>query len=186
MTKYPIDDPERAALSLNVGTCLMAWSQVEAYLAQLFSAAIASERPEDVDAAFAAVISFETRLAMLNAVVERSSDSAFKSSWNSLFNKLTKLYKKRHEVAHFQIIYHASEETHFLHPFYTFGRPLRQGLSSKDLFHRAVAFSRAVIRLDNLRLYLEHKQGKLAIDRVPGADPARLLRNPNARIREES
>src|ERR1700688_3368192 len=93
-------DPERTAILLRVGECLAVWSQVEHSLGNLFVAVMGGDVSRALTA-FAAIISFETRLQMVNALIERDGDEAFRISWNALFNKLSDLHKRRHQVAHF-------------------------------------------------------------------------------------
>lgn len=115
------DDPERTAILLRVGECLAVWSQVEHSLRNLFVAIMEGDMSRTLTA-FAAVISFETRLQMVNALIERDVDDAFRTSWNALSNKLSDLHKRRHRVAHFTIIYDATSERHHLHPFFSIGK----------------------------------------------------------------
>jgi hypothetical protein len=74
------DDPEYNLILLAVGECLAAWSNVEHLLGRLFSALVAGD-PNQNATAFAAVISFETRLAIVDSIALRDSDKAFKRSW---------------------------------------------------------------------------------------------------------
>jgi hypothetical protein len=179
--------PERGAVLLQVGECLAAWSQVEHHLLLVFLALTHGTDPGQMGAAFEAVISFEARLAMVDALVERDSDRAFCEAWNALSNKLTRLHRRRHQVAHFSIVHHEPDTRPFLHPFFSLGRRnVHTPLSADQLKNRAASFLRACGRLNRLKMYLLHRAGKLAADRLPAGDPAQLLRAPSAPTHEET
>lgn len=118
---------------------------------------------------------------MVDSLIERDTDEAFRASWASLYNKLSKLHKRRHQVAHFTIIQNVIDRKPYLHPFFTMSRAGQtKPLSSNDLSIRAASFRRAAERVRNLCLYALHRLGKLGASDLQGRDPARLLRSPSA------
>jgi hypothetical protein len=182
--RRPEDDPEYSAILFGVGQCLARWSMVEHALARLFAALMGAADPNLTSTAFDAVISFETRLDMVNAVAERSQDVLFRESWNALHNKLSKLYRKRHQVAHFTILYNVTERKHTLHPFFSFKNLRSPILSSNDLGLRAISFAKIEKRLTRHAFYILHQQGRLAADVLPEGGPAQLLLNEDAQTHE--
>jgi hypothetical protein len=181
MVSDPRKDPELITLYAGVGECLSAWSTVEHTLASLFMSLMVGGDRNQTASVFGAVISFETRLDMLTSVIERDSDAAFRTCWNALKNKIGKLYRKRHQVAHFSIVWDGQREIHELIPFLTAGSsPLQSPLTSNDLKIRAQSFHRAGYRIRNLVNYILHRQGMPVAETPPGGDPARWLQNPFA------
>ena len=172
------DDPEYNLILLAVGECLAAWSNLEHLLGRLFSALVVGD-PNQIATAFAAVISFETRLAMVDSIALRDSDKALKRSWVSIQKKLFKSHKKRHEVAHFTMIYHNNVKKHRLHPFHVIGKPIGKSLTASDIATRTDRFIALGARVTNLYFYVLHRQGKLGEGVLQGRDPLELLRNPD-------
>jgi len=130
-----------------VGTALHAWSQVETGMAQLFWSVSGISGLGKSDAIFDAVISFETRLAILDAAIEHEEEMSEeeKRIWSRLSARLRKLYKKRHEVAHFSL---ASPEDIVngarIAPFFTWGKHRRQTtkyLTERQIIQRAAIFA---------------------------------------------
>ena len=103
------NDLERRSLLLAVGECLHAWSGVEVELSNLYMILHGIKRDEfdhPTRAAFEAVNSLEVRLAMLVAYV--TADLSIRDRYlphvKALNTQVFKLYKKRHEVAHFMVV----------------------------------------------------------------------------------
>src|SRR5690242_11018928 len=128
---------EQRAILWSVGDCLQAWSEVEHSLTTLFRYLMNSDQPAKDTGIFSAVISFEARLAMITYLVDEFEKDDFQKSWAALSNKLTKSYRKRHEVAHFTIIASVKTGIPVLSPFYTVARPPEKKFSSKELRERA-------------------------------------------------
>lgn len=96
---------DHAKFTTAVGEALHQWSMVEMQLASLF--VVISRMPDYTagQAAMAAVVSFEARLQVCNAVLMFLDLSDFQSKyWTRLFNRLLKKLKKRNELAHFSIV----------------------------------------------------------------------------------
>lgn len=86
-----------------VGTAINSWNQVESGMGILFLAVSDIANPYKAGAIFDRMVSFETRLAVLDAAMEFEAliSEDEKLIWTNLSARLRKNYKKRHEVAHF-------------------------------------------------------------------------------------
>jgi hypothetical protein len=101
-----------------VGAALHNWSTVEIQLSTLFAALSDIPDQKKAHALFAAILSFEARLAVCDRLMELESlDELHGLMWTKMSARLSKFYKKRHEVAHFTIGYVGDEEV--INPFYT-------------------------------------------------------------------
>jgi hypothetical protein len=92
-------------LMAHVGSALHAWNQVESGMGLLFTVANTAAEMPKWGAIFDAVVSFEARIAVLDATVAHGlnfSDEE-REIWPLLSTRIRKLYKKRHEIAHFSI-----------------------------------------------------------------------------------
>lgn len=112
------DSPEALALLTAVGKALADWSGVELQMCSLFQGV--SDLP-DLDksrAIFDGVISFEVRLAILDrAMAFEKTDQVETEMWQRMSARLTKFYKKRHELAHFALM--SDGERSAISPFLT-------------------------------------------------------------------
>lgn len=102
-------DDVRDNLFLCIGECLHAWSWVELETVNLYMVLNSISRQNLTHpsrAAFEAVISLEVRLAIIGAYVAADSPirDDYLSHYKSLSSRIFKLYKKRHEVAHFMVV----------------------------------------------------------------------------------
>lgn len=174
-----------------IGKCLHAWSGVEQATALLFLSLHDHDHQPDnpLRAAFEVVQSIEVRLAMIHASVVHDSRSAplFKAKWNALYNKLTRLSRKRAQVAHFAIVAHNSQSpstgetrTEFkVQPFFTYTNMVaRTGpamLTRAQLHAREESFNRTQSRIMGFCRYLWIVRGRPAAFDQLEADPARLL-----------
>ncbi|UDL89492.1 hypothetical protein LGH82_31320 [Mesorhizobium sp. PAMC28654] len=105
MTSNP--DPLRS-----VGAALSNWSMVELQLANLFSAAADMRSQRNAYAHFDTIISFDTRLAICDRLMSLEEVDEIESTmWTVLSAKLSKSYKKRHELAHFSARHDDDGET---------------------------------------------------------------------------
>jgi len=141
---------EHDKVLLEVGRCLNAWSKVEKNLASFFVDLHLPHGVTPLDkyfplrAAIDAVISFEARLTMIDASVKTSmlADALIKSKWPNLKNRLLKQYKKRHQVAHFELTIINSRPA--IQPFPTFSASWSKTgevpLTSKDIRKRTSVF----------------------------------------------
>jgi hypothetical protein len=132
-----------------VGLTLHAWSQVESAMSQLFWHVSGTDDMHKAEAIFDTIVSFETRIAVLDAVTaceDQLSDEE-KLIWASLSSRLRKFYRKRHEVAHFGIS--SPEDMIYgtrITPFFTWGKArakTNKYLNHDQIMARANAFASA-------------------------------------------
>lgn len=101
---------EKEQLYLNVGKCLSMWNGIEAEVLRLIEYAAANTRTvsPSVRLGYWAIISFEARLKMCNAMVSarlRGKEyEQLASRWKALNNKLIKKAGKRAEIAHGSVV----------------------------------------------------------------------------------
>ena len=117
---------QRDKLLVSVGDCLHSWAFVELELSNLYMILHGIKRNEfshPTRAAFEAVISLEVRLHMMCAYV--AADISIKEDYfphiKALSTQVFKLYKKRHEVAHFMVVSRNRKAgpTVMIRPFFT-------------------------------------------------------------------
>lgn len=149
----------RDALLLEVGRCLFLWSGIELNLSTFFTAlhediVQSVENNHALRAAFDAVVSFEVRVAMIDAAVINSNkaDQDIKDCWSSFSNKLRKKYKDRNAVAHFGIARRStpSGQVDGILPFVNFtsavNKTTKPLLKLEDLVRRRIAFEGLQVR----------------------------------------
>ena len=175
-----------------VGRCLGAWSSVERHLTILFLALLDKiDNPFPLAKVFDGVVSFEVRISILNLAIQNDPKSTdrFKTQWNALFNKLSKSYKKRHEVAHFAIVAdHTSppEVKVSLQPFFSSWSGPGAGLTAKDLRQREESFLNLADRIDRFWWHIALVRGQRDKCPIPINDPDHLLDNPFVPLGEEN
>lgn len=130
-----------------LGGTLHAWSQVENGMGILFSAVSGIPNVLKSGAIFDAVVSFDGRLAVLDAAIEHDDTmlAEDKALWPHLSARLRKLYRKRHEVAHFSVIGDIENATHIA-PYFTwnkFNHNAVKSLSIQQIFERSLKFNAA-------------------------------------------
>lgn len=88
-----------------IALTLASWSRVEGRLLDLFRAISETRNVGKADALFDGIISFEIRLGICNRLMalEKSSEVE-QRMWAKLSERLTKGYKRRHELAHFGLL----------------------------------------------------------------------------------
>jgi hypothetical protein len=177
------------ALMQQVGYCLQAWSGVEYQMARLFLAlhgALGMPNYFALQAAYEGVISFEARLSMLNQSIlhDERTKGIFRERWNPLHNKISRMARRRAQVAHFSCIENQDAKGEFaqirLMPFMTMtgmlsGKVSSQPLTADQLKTRASAFSRLTLRMHGFVQYVEIERGWLSADQLQVTDPVRLL-----------
>ncbi|KCZ57882.1 hypothetical protein HY36_11945 [Hyphomonas atlantica] len=185
-------------LLLEVGRCLDVWSVVELNLAAIFSYLYVPtcEPPHArvaIRAPFDAVVSFDARLTMLDTAVVNSpiANSLVRERWPALSNRLSKKYKKRHEVAHFSITRTKNPDAPAtLQPFSTFTahyhEQARTPLTLANLIQRRDSFCRladeTAAYVDYLRSLQEHGEEVLA----ERESLAREIRGTNAQTPKDT
>jgi len=99
-------------------------------------------------AIFDSVVAFEGRLAILDATFNNSQvvTNEERDIWIALSARLRKLYKKRHEVAHFTVMDPDLMSATAINPFLTFNQVVRETtreLTIHQIVERTAKFSEA-------------------------------------------
>lgn len=101
-----------------LGEALHNWSSVEIQLATLFYTLSEIPRVDKGHAVFSAIVSFETRLDVVDRLVAMfPSSEIHKLKWAKLSSRLSKFYKKRHELAHFSL--GSDKDLQTINPFFS-------------------------------------------------------------------
>jgi hypothetical protein len=117
-----------------VGTAIADWSLVELQLGQLFITTADMHSHEKAKATFATVLSFSVRVAIVDRLMEHEGLSDVDAAiWSKLSKRLSRAYKKRHELAHFSVRW-TDENRPAILPFLTIGN-LDQALAGLDVNH---------------------------------------------------
>lgn len=178
-------------LLLFVGKCINAWSMIEWNMAHLFmSLHDKLDDPGALRHVFSGVVSFEVRLAMLNLTVQNDKrlSPRFITSWNALFNKLSKSARKRNEVAHFTIAVNHEDIVNpkiRLYPFWSGMTDPGLGLSAKDLAERLASFHALSKRVERFWWHILLVRKQRVECHMPITDPDHLLDNPFISVQEE-
>jgi hypothetical protein len=115
----PSTTPQHDHLLQAVGKALHNWSLVEIQLATLFAHLSDIPDQKKAHAAFSAILSFEARLAVCDRLMLLEEvDELHLEMWAKMFARLSKFYKKRHELAHFSL-HHTHKDEPVISPFYT-------------------------------------------------------------------
>lgn len=103
----PSGDDSEEIIYLYVGTALTAWAQIETSLFMMFQQ-LAHTKNFASESAFGCVLSFETRLEMINAAAKRALPPPTASETTKRLLKclkdIGKLSSRRNEIAHGQVI----------------------------------------------------------------------------------
>jgi hypothetical protein len=130
---------QQAVLAQAVGSCLMAWSQVESQLLDLFISQIVcqsrnKQRYVIARGIWSAVINFETRVRMIDAAISGSlyklEQRRFKNAaedWRLLLHYTKTMATRRNEIAHGTITNYDNKEM-MIKPYAT-TIPTREGIS---------------------------------------------------------
>src|SRR5262245_49679864 len=103
----PTDD-----LLLAVGHALRTWGMFELMLAQLFGMLSDYSDYKKAYAIFETIISFETRVDILDALMALEGLTPLEhETWRRFSSKIRKNHKKRHELAHFSVLNYVHQET---------------------------------------------------------------------------
>ena len=112
---YP---PGETSLLRAVGAALSNWSLVELQLSGLFCNLSRIEQRQ-ARAIFDGIISFEVRLGICDRLMAFQPVSELEAEmWTRLSARLSKFYKKRHELAHFSVL-HSDSGAVAIAPFLT-------------------------------------------------------------------
>jgi hypothetical protein len=107
----------------NIGSALNAWSLVETGMGLVFYSVSGISSPPKAGAIYDAIVAFEGRLAMIDAAIQSDDHlitSDEKEWWPCFSAKLRKLYKKRHQVAHFSVI--PDQSWSAISPYFTWNK----------------------------------------------------------------
>jgi hypothetical protein len=137
-------DPSNVTMAA-VGHALSTWSGIELQMCSLFQAVSDIPEKRKARAMFDGVISFEVRVAILDRVMSfEDTDPTETEMWARMSARLTKFYKKRHELAHFALLV-PKDGAASISPFLTMARwtdgtPVR--LTNSDIADRTEKFVR--------------------------------------------
>jgi hypothetical protein len=97
------DNP--GAVFTNLGVALSTWGQVEINLTGVFVQISEMKNVRKAIALFDGIINFELRLMILDRMMAHEAvDEVEREMWNRFSARLSKAYKKRHELAHFSLV----------------------------------------------------------------------------------
>jgi hypothetical protein len=126
-----------------IGQALSNWSAVELQLSALFNM-ISDIRDTDKAAAlFSAIIAFDARLAVVDRLMSmEKADAIEMEMWARMSARLSKFYKKRHELAHFSVDHDAAENP-VISPFLSLDKifnQTRRHLTVVEISERSAKF----------------------------------------------
>lgn len=137
------EPPKNDAILRSIGAALHNWSLVELELATLFANLMGFDGMRKAHAIFGVIISFETRIAICDRLVALDArDEADVELWAKLSARLSKFYKKRHELAHFSLA--KSDTDSMIVPFMTTDHnpdKLQRRLKRADIQERSRKFA---------------------------------------------
>jgi hypothetical protein len=96
------DEEERFYGAL--GKAVTQWQEVEQALAMIFLDAHTQSTRLRANVIFHTVLSFETRLDMVDAALKASRGTKFLAKWQTLFNRCSKRARRRNQLAHFGLM----------------------------------------------------------------------------------
>jgi hypothetical protein len=163
-------DNATSELLASIGSCLNAWSKVEDEITQLFMLIHgypSSDYRHPLRRAFEAVVALEARLSMIKASVSADQllSRCYSHHFNALYNKVTRSYRKRHEVAHFSLVHREGENGEWkilARPFFNwaaFQDNLGAELEPQQIEERQNSFLRLCLRIQQHRQYVGGKKG---------------------------
>lgn len=143
-TDTPDEEYDRLVALAIAATALQRWTRVETHLSILFSHISGIKQAESAHIILASIISFETRLSVCNAAMNLiKTNKRQRTIWSWLYNRMTKAYKKRHELAHFSVRRMANGKGIKLIPFFSPGRFIAgkgDGLNVDQIQERSINF----------------------------------------------
>lgn len=91
-------------LAMSAGQALSTWTQIEYYTSYIFSSISGMADEENALLVMKSIISFDTRLAIIDTVFSRSAHTNdLKTIWDRLSVRIRGQSRERNQVAHFQI-----------------------------------------------------------------------------------
>lgn len=188
---WPLDR-QRSRIHQAIGEFQMAWATVETELQFLFSAfmIIDSKNPQRymvADEIWSVVVSFETRLKILNAIIRVNipDKDLLNEVWSPLFNYIIVLSNKRNQVAHGGIF--QQNQKILLQPFHTSHTRKNPPISIVGLEHwrgRFIELQRAIEWMAlKFSLILNPRPELAKLDRAQMPDLVLRLQKQAARSR---
>ena len=174
-------DPGYNELTDLVGQSLQAWSTVETRLGIMFH--IVTDVPSDMaHAIMATIVSFKARIQVCNAAFRFVDMSDIhRAFWNSLYNRLSKQYDRRNELAHFSIIQDGQKNGRLLWwvvPYFSIGSLpdcMDKRLSAADIRLRIALFNKLANEIMWLDYEMIVRRGRLAANPLPIPDRVQEL-----------
>jgi hypothetical protein len=168
-----MSDDEKNLLAC-VGQALGNWSAIELQLAIVFGHA--SQMPkEKARALFDGIISFDIRMSILDTIMALEQvDEIEAEMWRRMSARLTRLYKKRHEVAHFIVI--NDPDALKIGPFVSYDKIHRgavKRLTIAEISARSKKFAQQVhlVSWFALRALERHTPGGIGLQLAPATHP---------------
>lgn len=189
----------REDLSIAIVDALAAWGAVEVELAMLFVILAGFSRPSKTSVfsrtghlIFDTIISFDTRMDIVDALTKDGQFSELEQeTWNRCSIRLRKLYKRRHELAHFIFNAKINDDgslAYHISPFFTFSAAMRSDLSTLDvprIIERKEHFAEMVKALSYFARFALDKNGHAEGIRLPEPPIVSRFRISASQILEE-
>lgn len=183
-------------LLLAAGKALQVWGGLEILISKMFATISDIPGQQKGSAVCDSVISFETRMDMLDVLMKFETIEPLElETWLRFSAKLRKKYKKRHELAHFSIftMHRGSpqDETstvYTLSPFLTYGSLINgeiRHLSAEQIRERAASFRELTQALTWFECEASARRGFPGGNRWPVSPLIVRLRELAAQILEE-
>lgn len=96
-------DEKKREFDSALSRCITNWAHLETALADLFSTCLDVAMRPAAQSAFFSVVNFQSKLEMVNATTEFFLDEEHLGEWKSLYNRISRLSKKRNAIAHSQL-----------------------------------------------------------------------------------
>jgi len=152
------------ALTSAIGACIAAWNGVEDELSNLFML-LHSKKPwnysDPLRAAYEAVVSLDVKMQMIVATASADpvTSPVYAKHCVALRNKIMKSYKKRHQVAHFALVWRdeGAGAQIKVRPFFRHAEFLENSgpaeLSRLDIEQKRASFGRLA---DRVHMHAQH------------------------------
>jgi hypothetical protein len=189
-------------LSVAIVNALSAWSSVEIQLSQLFGilADMQDVRDNNLNpkalAVFDAIISFGTRRTVIDALMAHEGLTPLEAqTWRLFSARLMKLYKRRHELAHFvfsgtpiDLKQNPVQLNYAVAPFFTLSSAMKRqfkSLTADQIKERADHFAEMTQGIGYLTEQAKMRRGQQLNNPMPEPPRVTLLREAASRKLEE-
>jgi hypothetical protein len=174
---------EYDAIHQAIGDGLDAWSVVERALESLFST-LTSADSWDAHLIMVSIVSFDARLKICNTLMGRHRKNKVAKRWPTLFNKLSRKYPKRSELAHGSVVNYNHRIVWI--PYFSEGLMLRRYvvvedpdnaepvhvLSAEEIVERAASFRKLASSVSEFSREFREEREKLQASRAQADDQA--------------